>query len=160
MVVIMPDIFDKLNERQIKYVQNRVAGKTQEDAYLEAGYDAKPGNSAKAAASQLEKKDKIRQAIQEIDEGDLTEPNRKMGEIRISEYVKKAVDVLNKIQSGDFDDPNKARVMKESAIEVLDRAGIMPKKAKTEEGQLNFNFDLSDSDVREIEAEYAELEDE
>lgn len=153
------DPFENLNERQTKFVQNYVAGMTQQEAYLEAGYEAEEGPSAKSAASQLANKDKVKKAIAEMDKKSMTEPNRKLGEIQISNHVQSAIDTLQKINNGEFDSAKEARVMKESATEILDRAGIMPKKAQTEEGQLNFNFDMSESQAREIEAEFADVED-
>ena len=149
---------EELNEKQHKFMLNYfVKGMTQEDAYLEAGYNAKPGSSAKAAASQLANKEKMKKAVSELDEKDMTEPNRKLGEIQISDRVRQAIDTLEKVMNGEIEDFNKARVMKESAVEILDRAGINKKKPRTEEGQLNFNFDLSESEAREIEADWSEL---
>lgn len=150
---------EKLNEKQYQFMINHfVKGMTQQDAYLEAGYDAEPGPSAKSAASQLANKEKIQKALAELDTDQFTESTKKIGTLQIADKVKDAIDTLGKVQRGEFDDPNKARVMKESAVEVLDRAGITKKQPKTEEGKLNFNFDLSESDAREIEAEFADLD--
>lgn len=152
---------EKLNENQYDFMINYfVKNMTQEDAYLEAGYNAKPGNSAKAAASQLANNDKIKKAVKELDTDEFTEPNKKIGELQISDKIRDAINTLSKLQKGEFDNSKKARVMKESAVEILDRAGIMKKKPQSEEGQLNFNFDLSASEAREIEADFAELDDE
>lgn len=153
------DPFENLNERQTKFVQNYVAGMTQQEAYLKAGYEAEEGPSAKSAASQLANKDKVKKAIAEMDEKSMTEPNRKIGEIQISNHVQSAIETLRKIQDGEFSNFNEARVRKETATEILDRAGVMPKKPREQEGQLNFNFDLSESEAREIETELAELDD-
>lgn len=153
------DPFENLNERQTKFVQNYVAGMTQQEAYLEAGYGAQEGASAKSAASQLANKDKVKEAIVEMDASTITSPNKKLGEIQISNHVQDAIDTLAKIQRGEFDDFNSARVMKESATEVLSRAGIIKKQPQTEEGKLQFNFDLSESEAREIEADFADIED-
>lgn len=149
-----------LNEKQYNFMINHfIKGMTQQEAYLEAGYDAEPGASAKSAASQLANKDKIKEALKELDEDEFNAPNKKIGELQISDKIRQAIDTLDKIQNGDFDDPNKARVMKESAIEVLDRAGITKKEPQQEEGRLQFNFDLNESEAREIESEFAELDD-
>ena len=94
-----------------------------------------------------------------MDEKSMTEPNRKIGEIRLSGHFQSAIETLSKIQNGEFDNFNEARVRKETATEILDRAGIMPKKPQTEEGKLSFNFDLSESEAREIEADFADIED-
>lgn len=151
---------EELNDKQHQFMINYyVKGMTQEEAYLEAGYDAKPGASAKSAASKLANKDKMKRAVAELDEKDMTEPNRKLGEIQISDRVRQAIDTLEKVMNGEIEDFNKARVMKESAVEILDRAGINKKKPRTEEGQLNFNFDLSESEAREIESEWSDLGD-
>ena len=153
------DATNDLNEKQYNFMINHfIKGMTQQDAYLEAGYDAKEGASAKSAASQLANNDKIKEALKEIDEDEFNTPNKKIGELQISDKIRQAVDTLDEIQNGDFNDPNKARVMKESAIEVLDRAGITKKQPQTEEGKLQFNFDLGESEAREIESEFAELD--
>ena len=155
------DAVDQLNEKQYNFMINHfIKGMTQQEAYLEAGYDAEEGASAKSAASQLASNDNIKEALKEIDEDEFSAPNKKIGELQISDKIRQAIDTLGEIQDGDFDDANKARVMKESATEVLDRAGITKKQPQTEEGKLQFNFDLSESEAREIESEFAELDEE
>lgn len=150
---------EALNEKQHNFMINHFfKGMTQQDAYLEAGYDAEPGASAKSAASQLANKDKIKKALKAVDADEYTETTKKIGTLQISDKVKDAVATLGKIQRGEFDDANKARVMKESAVEVLDRAGVTKKQQKTEEGKLSFNFDLSESEAREIEADFSEID--
>lgn len=154
------DPIEELNDKQYQFMINHFAkGMTQQEAYLEAGYDAEPGASAKSAASQLANSEKIQKAVANLDTERFTESTKKIGTLQIADKVKDAIDTLGKIQRGEFDDPNKARVMKESCLELLDRAGITKREPAREEGKIQFDFNLSESEAREIESEFAELDD-
>ena len=151
---------ENLNDKQYQFMINHFAkGMTQQEAYLEAGYGAEEGPSAKSAASQLANSEKIQKAVANLDTEQFTASTKKIGTLQIANKVKDAIDTLGKIQRGEFDDFNKARVRKESAIQLLDRAGITKKQPQTEEGKLSFNFDLSESEARDIEADFADIED-
>lgn len=107
---------DGLTVKQVKYCQNRAKGLTQRESYIKAGYSSnqKP-NSIDVNASDLEKMEKIKKKIEELqrraDNGCiLTTEQRKqaladfyLDDTKSDKDRLKAIDLLNRM-SGDYID--------------------------------------------------------
>lgn len=108
-----------LDKRELKFLEGVLAGKSQTQAYLDAGYDC-TRESAAALASKKMKSDKIQKAMQE-----LQEPKKNFGRAIIAENIYAAIDTILDVMTSDKDVTNSKQKLK-AAFGLLDRAGITP----------------------------------
>lgn len=138
-----------LNPKERKFVEilyESGEDKTLADAYLEAGYNAdKESGSAASAASQKKSQPKIQEALDQLKEG-----TKEEGKSMITNSIKDAVQTLRNVMNGDIDDPQDARVRKESALALLNRAGLIEEEPDQNKGDINLNFDISPEEEQEI----------
>ena len=122
-----PEEQNKLNIRQLKFIDGLLEGKTQKKAYIDAGYEVKDDNVAMSNASQLLRNTKVQEELEKRIE-DLKSRN-KLRLYRISEAaLQRLVSILQSDEK--IADSNvKADLIKY----VLDGVGLKP----AEEHNLN-----------------------
>ena len=108
----------ELNVKQLKFIDGILEGKTQQDAYIDAGYDVEDKGVASAAATRLLKNVKIKEELEER----LKEINtrNRVRLFRISEVA--LAKALNMIQS--TEEISDASVKAGMIKDVLDRVGL------------------------------------
>ena len=127
-----PEEQNKLNIRQLKFIDGLLEGKTQKKAYIDAGYEVKDDNVAMSNASQLLRNTKVQEELEKRIE-DLKSRN-KLRLYRISEAaLQRLVSILQSDEK--IADSNvKADLIKY----VLDGVGLKP----AEEHNVNLNAKL------------------
>ncbi len=139
-----PEEQNKLNIRQLKFIDGLLEGKTQKKAYIDAGYETKDDNVAMVNASQLLRNPKVQEELDRRIE-DLKSRN-KLRLYRISEAaLQRLVSILQSDEK--IADSNvKADLIKY----VLDGVGLKP----AEEHNLNvkgkLETNLSEEEKNEV----------
>jgi len=125
---------NKLNIRQLRFIDNLFLGKSQKQSYLEAGYQ---GKNADVQASKMVRNSKI---IEEI--------NRRLNDINIKNRVRLSrisefalSELLTLLKNNDVDYKTKL----EAIINSLDRSGLKP----TEDINLKLSGEVKVTDARQ-----------
>jgi hypothetical protein len=126
---------ERLNPRQMLFVDGIEKGMSQVEAYLAAGYDGgKDNHSAYSYSSQLFTNPKI------VAELYKRVSNRKAGvRQRLSTMSDMATNLYIKIMSIKSDDPEIMRLQQKTASDILDRNGHKPKEEIEHTGDISIS---------------------
>lgn len=119
-----------LNDRQQKFVEGVLKGKTYVSAYREAGYEASKDTVAWTLASRLFRNDQVKAEIQRRRDENLAKDMISLDILRADAMIQ----AQRLIREGTNDDRVKADMVKD----ILDRAGLKP----TDKQQLNVNANV------------------